>query len=615
MVNAAEKNVTFGNIFETGQFLIGKNLSVNGFPGKAIDFDGYEDYINCGNSGSLNLTSGITVEAWIKADYWQNNYWEGTIVGKDDAYPAGYILRCGENGKLSFVLGLNGSWVEAVTTSLMQTGKWYHVAGTYDGGSLKVYINGDFSAMHLASGDIGISSKPVQIGDSPGYPGRFFNGKIDEVRIWNTSLSANQIRETMHIPTGIGSPGLIAYWQLNEGVNNRIYDVINSNTGTFNNMDVNSVWLNSTIPFGKGFSNSQTETNGNVEFTGTGVSMYYNIQGGAAVTATRIDTLPNQLPSDPILDSVYQEQYWVINRFGTGICNADITFTVGEDLTQTDLNNASGFHLYRREANNDGDWSLFAGSPAIDPVNDQITFSDITGFSQFILAREPYSPAIDVSLDVFLQGTFSGTEMTTTLNTSGLIPLSQPFNTTPWNYTGTESVTELPNSEVVDWVLIELRDATDAVSATAETQVARQAAFMLSDGSITGLDGVSPLSFNYTPLYSLFAVVYHRNSIAVMSANPITENGGVYSYDFTNAQGQAYGNSQANLGNGIYGMYSGDHNADGTINEGDLNLWKAKAGLPGSYQMEDSNLDTQIDNRDKNDCTMINLNTNSQVPE
>jgi hypothetical protein len=616
-VDFTNRKIVFGNISSTGQFIICKKMKIHGYPGATVDFAGIDNYISCGNNSVLNPVTAITVEAWINADTWKTNYWQGTIVGKDNTNQTGYTLRCGNNGKLSFVIGKSPGWAESISAAVMQIGQWYHVAGVYDGTTISLYINGVLSGQQAVTGNIGISSNPLLIGESPGYPDRCFDGKIEEVRIWNVARTANQVREYMNIPLTSGSAGLVAYWQFNEGASNHIYDAINGIEGTFTNIDQNLAWYYSYIPFGKGASNSEIEAIGNIVFTGTDVSMNYDVQNGASVTVSRIDTLPNQLPSDPILDTVYMKQFWVINRFGTGNFNADITFTVGEDLTQTDLNNASGFHLYRREANSTGAWTLFAGSPSIDPVNDQITFFDISGFSQFMIAREPYVQGITVNLIANLQGPYNGTAMNTTLNSSAYLPLTQPYSLTPWNYSGTENVTAIPNVNIVDWVLVELRDAVDAASATSASVVAQQAAFILNNGTITGIDGVSLLSFMYTPVNSLFAVVYHRNTIAVMSSGPMTPSGSIYTWNFTTGADQAFGGTLGHkeIVPGIWGMTAGDGNADNQVNNSDKNnVWTPQSGTSG-YQSGDFNLDGQVNNTDKNIVWKPNTGSGGQVPQ
>lgn len=103
-----------------------------------------------------------------------------------------------------------------------------------------------------------------------------------------------------------------------------------------------------------------------------------------------------------------------------------------------------------------------------------------------------------VKLNVFLEGPFKEDQMLTDLNKSKLIPLNQPFNTSPWYYEGNESVTSIPNGNVVDWVLVELRNATNPDSATSGTIFGKQAGFLLNSGKVVGLDGVSNLVFDTT---------------------------------------------------------------------------------------------------------------------
>ena len=89
----------------------------------------------------------------------------------------------------------------------------------------------------------------------------------------------------------------------------------------------------------------------------------------------------------------------------------------------------------------------------------------ITGYSTGIIYLiSDGSSGVNLDVNVFLEGPFSGTQMTTGLNQANMLPLGQPFNTAPWNYDETEMVTAIPNGNAVDWVLVELRDAPDAAS-------------------------------------------------------------------------------------------------------------------------------------------------------
>jgi len=202
------------------------------------------------------------------------------------------------------------------------------------------------------------------------------------------------------------------------------------------------------------------------------------------------------------------------------------------------------------------------------------------------------------------------------LNNLSLLPLSQPYNSAPWNYNGTETVDAIPSSDVVDWVLVEIRDAQDGASANSSTRVARQAAFLLKNGNIVGLDGNSFLMFNCPVDHLLYVIVWHRNHLGILSANPLTQNeNGLYIYNFSGSLSQAYGEGQNLLGNGIYGMIGGDANGDGIVNEpGDKSIWAPEAGTSG-YLNGDINLNGQADNMDKNDTWHNNQGKESQVPD
>jgi len=219
-----------------------------------------------------------------------------------------------------------------------------------------------------------------------------------------------------------------------------------------------------------------------------------------------------------------------------------------------------------------------------------------------------------LELKIFLEGPFNEVNMSTGIY--GDLPLTQPYSSAPWNYSGAESVTSIPNLDVVDWVLIELRDAPDAMSAIPASVIERQAAFLLNDGSVVDIDGSSNLSINYSVAQSLFVVIYHRNHLAVMSASALIETSGIYSYDLSTGANQAFGGISAHneISSGIWGMIGGDVNSDGIINDFDKNSWVPQSGASG-YQNGDTNFDNQADNKDKIDLLINNVGKSMQVPQ
>lgn len=232
-----------------------------------------------------------------------------------------------------------------------------------------------------------------------------------------------------------------------------------------------------------------------------------------------------------------------------------------------------------------------------------------------------------VDVKVFLEGPYNATNdnMNLFLNTTAAIPLAQPYNPVlpyygnnvpSWLYNGTEAVAAIP-AGVVDWVIIELRDAVDAASATGATMIAKQACFIYADGSVKGIDGLVP-TFSVTPSQGLFAVIWHRNHLAIMNASPLVEAGGMYSYDFSTAATQVYGGSvgykQLDLSPVVWGMIAADGNADKNTNTQDkLNVWKVDSGSSG-YKGGDFNLDSQVNTQDKLNVWKPNSGKSSQVP-
>ncbi len=252
---------------------------------------------------------------------------------------------------------------------------------------------------------------------------------------------------------------------------------------------------------------------------------------------------------------------------------------------------------------------------AIPPEN----FNYSAGYNRmYESSKFTVSNEFNLDVKVFLEGPYNSSTgfMNTSLN-PGLIPLSQPYNIPPWNYTGTEAVMSIPSADIVDWVLIELRDATQASLATGSTRIARQAAFLLKNGDIVGLNGSALLLFDVPVVNDLFALVWHRNHAGVLSNTAVPGVAGIYSYDFTIAENKAYGGALGHkqISTGIWGMFSGDGDGNGDINPLDKSgKWNNEGGLKG-YLSSDFNLNSQVANQDKNDYWQPNNGSGSSVPE
>lgn len=211
---------------------------------------------------------------------------------------------------------------------------------------------------------------------------------------------------------------------------------------------------------------------------------------------------------------------------------------------------------------------------------------------------------ITVNTKVFLQGPFNTSTnlMNTTLNSSNYLPLSQPYNTSPWNYTGTETVPSgffSSKSYIVDWVFIELR-----LTSNSGSTFRRKAALIKNDGTIVDcLDGVSPVYIKDTTAGNYYLVIRHRNHLAVMSANSVAMTNKTPLFDFTTNLSNFYGGDAQQVNTGIYGLYAGDINANGQIRyNGSQNdrafiltvLGGNQLGVLNGYYKEDVNMNGQV---------------------
>jgi hypothetical protein len=234
----------------------------------SILFNGNSSNVNLGTASSAMPDSAITIEAWIKPAAFSANVWQNSIVNRDGWSPSeeGFSLRCGGNGVLSFVIcgrtyasAASLSWKEVKSpVASLPLNTWSHVAGVFDGDTLRCFVNGVQKATFAFTGMIRWSSTApiynLMLGRCPqgltsSTENRYFNGNIDEVRIWERALSASELQANMNNHINIaGQNRLIAYAQLNENTGTTVNYFSNSSvTGT-----VNSATWSSSVPFAGG---------------------------------------------------------------------------------------------------------------------------------------------------------------------------------------------------------------------------------------------------------------------------------------------------------------------------------------------------------------------------
>jgi hypothetical protein len=158
--------------------------------GGALSFDGVDDIVVVPDAAALDLTSGMTIEAWVRPT--QASGWR-TVALKETAGGLAYGLYAHDSavGPGAYV-NVGALDENATVPTALTLGAWTHVAATYDGAALKVYVNGALAATHALSGSLVQSGRPLGIGGNRVW-GEYFAGAIDEVRIYDRALSAAQI--------------------------------------------------------------------------------------------------------------------------------------------------------------------------------------------------------------------------------------------------------------------------------------------------------------------------------------------------------------------------------------------------------------------------------------
>jgi chitodextrinase len=164
--------------------------------GNALVFNGTTALVTINDSASLHLTSAMTLEAWVNPSAVSSAWRDVVYKGDDNYYLEGTIpsvgVPCGAGRFGTAHVGAFGKAVLALNT-------WTHLATTYDGATLRFYVNGVQVSSRAQTGAIVTSNNPLQIGGDSLY-GHYFRGTIDEVRVYNTALTAAQIQADMNTP-------------------------------------------------------------------------------------------------------------------------------------------------------------------------------------------------------------------------------------------------------------------------------------------------------------------------------------------------------------------------------------------------------------------------------
>lgn len=177
-------------------------VRVAGLRGNALSFDGVDDMVSVASTAALEMTGAVTLQAWVNPTALQD--WDTIMLKQrgsieDQSYSL-YAHDGGAGGAPvpAGNIGQNGVHQNLRGTSSLGIGVWTHVAMTYDGTTMRLYIDGVEVSNRALTGPISVDGGPLGIGGNTAFAGEFFAGLIDEVRIYNRALTAAEIAGGMN---------------------------------------------------------------------------------------------------------------------------------------------------------------------------------------------------------------------------------------------------------------------------------------------------------------------------------------------------------------------------------------------------------------------------------
>ncbi|MHC4250485.1 MAG: LamG-like jellyroll fold domain-containing protein, partial [Planctomycetota bacterium] len=222
-----------------GGKLAGRVKWAAGRSGKGLDFGGADARVECGKG--TGSSPALSVAFWAKAD--AVKYQVPIDKHTDGDGGRGWNVKFRDNGEIWFRVGSKDSCTDTMLAGAYEVGRWVHVACTFGGGTARAYINGK-----LRGEKTGITQTTANAGTplwlgrpSKVVPEEAFDGTLDDVRVWNRVLSANEIKEVAGVAGGtpaggataakpVAPPGvdlkrgLAGHWRLDAGAGTGVRD-------------------------------------------------------------------------------------------------------------------------------------------------------------------------------------------------------------------------------------------------------------------------------------------------------------------------------------------------------------------------------------------------------
>ena len=156
---------------------------------RSMQFNGVDNYVDCGDAEILDLKRG-SVSCWFKPAAINQ---QSVLVSRDDGSNRNWWIYLNNDETVYWTTVVGGTARNAISSTTYAAGTWMHVVGTHDGSNMKIYINGILENVTAASGDLDNDDVSFTIGAREAGADRHFNGAIDEVAVWTGSLSADSV--------------------------------------------------------------------------------------------------------------------------------------------------------------------------------------------------------------------------------------------------------------------------------------------------------------------------------------------------------------------------------------------------------------------------------------
>lgn len=190
-------------------------------------FDGVDDYADCGDVAAHDLTSEVSVAGWVK--YGGTGVGNAFLLIKQNTTGAtgaayGLGIFTGSGKAIFDVATVNNAWADNLSATVLVSGTWYHLAGTYKSGELKLYVNGVLeNTVTTITGNLLTATGKLLIAKEDSWSVKILKGTLRDIRLYNRALTQYEV-SLLAASGSVDGPSLISWWPMNEGSGATIND-------------------------------------------------------------------------------------------------------------------------------------------------------------------------------------------------------------------------------------------------------------------------------------------------------------------------------------------------------------------------------------------------------